>query len=75
VSAPFESMCMSSARSHPKRRRGPWSCAALALACLAGASQLLAAPPILRVVKYKELGDTIRQLRGKVVVVDFWSNY
>jgi hypothetical protein len=28
-----------------------------------------------RVVKYPELGETIRRLRGKVVVVDFWADY
>ncbi len=26
-----------------------------------------------KVVKYKELGETIKSLKGKVVVVDFWS--
>jgi thiol-disulfide isomerase/thioredoxin len=26
-----------------------------------------------KLVKYDEMGDVIRQLRGKVVVVDFWS--
>jgi len=28
-----------------------------------------------RVVSYAELGETIRQLKGKVVVVDFWADY
>ena len=28
-----------------------------------------------RAVKYKDLADTIRQLKGKVVVVDFWANW
>ena len=28
-----------------------------------------------KVVKYQELADTIRQLKGKVVVVDFWANW
>jgi thiol-disulfide isomerase/thioredoxin len=27
----------------------------------------------LKVVKYDQLGDTVRQLRGKVVLVDFWG--
>ena len=28
-----------------------------------------------RVVKYDELADTIRELKGKVVVVDFWAHW
>jgi len=28
-----------------------------------------------KVVKYEQLADTIRQLKGKVVVVDFWANW
>ncbi len=28
----------------------------------------------LKVVKYDQLGDVIRQLRGKVVAVDFWAD-
>ena len=28
-----------------------------------------------KVVKYAALGDTIKQLKGKVVVVDFWADY
>lgn len=27
-----------------------------------------------RVVKYKELGETIRQFKGRIVVVDFWAD-
>ena len=27
-----------------------------------------------KVVKYEELGDIVRQLKGKVVVVDFWAD-
>jgi len=35
-----------------------------------------AAPEVsIKAVKYAGLGDTIRQLRGKVVVVDFWATY
>ena len=29
--------------------------------------------PKVKVVKYDDLGKAIRQLRGKVVVVDFWA--
>ncbi len=28
-----------------------------------------------KVVKYAGLGDTIQQLKGKVIVVDFWADY
>jgi hypothetical protein len=28
-----------------------------------------------KVVKYAELADTISQLRGQVVVVDFWAHW
>ena len=28
-----------------------------------------------RVVKYSELADAVRQLRGKVVVIDFWAHW
>jgi hypothetical protein len=28
----------------------------------------------LKVVKYDQLGDVIRQLRGKVIAVDFWAD-
>lgn len=35
-----------------------------------------APPPItLKVVKYEELTEAVRQLRGRVVVVDVWANY
>ena len=27
-----------------------------------------------KVVSYEELGDIVRQLKGKVVVVDFWAD-
>jgi hypothetical protein len=29
----------------------------------------------LKTVKYTELGDIVRKLKGKVVVVDFWADY
>jgi hypothetical protein len=29
----------------------------------------------LKTVKYAELGRTIRDLQGKIVVVDFWGEY
>jgi hypothetical protein len=29
----------------------------------------------LKAVKYSELGGIVRQLKGKVVVVDFWADY
>jgi hypothetical protein len=29
----------------------------------------------LKVVKYAGLADTIKQLKGKVIVVDFWADY
>ena len=29
----------------------------------------------LKAVKYSELGDIVRQLKGKVVVVDFWADF
>jgi hypothetical protein len=29
----------------------------------------------LKVVKYQELGSAVRQLAGKVVVVDFWADF
>lgn len=29
----------------------------------------------LKVVKYDDLADAVRRLRGKVVVVDFWADY
>lgn len=28
-----------------------------------------------KVVKYAGLADTIKQLKGKVIVVDFWADY
>ena len=28
-----------------------------------------------KIVKYPELGDMVRQLKGKVIVVDFWANW
>jgi hypothetical protein len=28
----------------------------------------------LRVVKYDEMGKTIKELKGKIVVVDFWQD-
>jgi hypothetical protein len=29
----------------------------------------------LRLAKYTELGDAVRQQKGKVVVVDFWADF
>jgi hypothetical protein len=31
------------------------------------------APVALKAIKYTELGAAIKQLRGKVIVVDFWA--
>ncbi len=31
--------------------------------------------PLLKVVKYPELMRTVRNLQGKVVVVDFWGEF
>ena len=45
----------------------------LVLGGLAGAQQPSGGKVELKVVKYDELGDIIRQNRGKVVVVDFWA--
>ena len=56
-----------------------WGLGAILLSLLA---PLSAAPPAsapaddkvtFRSVNYTELGDTLRSLKGKVVVVDFWA--
>ena len=47
------------------------------LVLLVGGTTLAQAPApevTLKVVKYDELGEIIRQLRGKVVAVDFWAD-
>jgi len=50
-----------------------------ALVAVLAATALGAAPPddsvTLKTVKYAELGRTIRDLQGKIVVVDFWGEY
>jgi thiol-disulfide isomerase/thioredoxin len=55
-----------------------WCCllGLLALLLPAGRAADSAAPGKveLKVVKYDGLADTVRQLRGKVVVIDFWGN-
>ena len=48
--------------------------AALLLLSGAGLSQQAAPEVTLKVVTYDQLGDTVRQLRGKVVAVDFWAD-
>jgi thiol:disulfide interchange protein len=48
--------------------------AAMAFAALAGSAH--AEDKVeLKVVKYPELAKTVRQLKGKVVVVDFWADW
>jgi hypothetical protein len=50
-----------------------------ALLALLAATALGAAPAddavTLKTVKYADLGRTIRDLQGKVVVVDFWGEF
>src|SRR5208283_4320507 len=71
-------------KSVPRRTSmGPIACR-LACCLLAPSALLLAAAPsssqspetaiVLKTVKYAALGDIIRQLRGKVVIVDFWAD-
>jgi hypothetical protein len=62
--------------------RSSWSpllvgCGLLLLAGIAGrgTSQSPKPEPTLKLAKYAELGDLVRQQRGKVVVVDFWADY
>lgn len=56
-----------------------WGLGAVLLALLAplGAAPPASAPAddkvTFRSVSYKELGETLRSLKGKVVVVDFWA--
>lgn len=55
-----------------------WGLGALMLALLAPLAAAPAPKPAddkvtLRSVSYAELGDTLRSLKGKVVVVDFWA--
>lgn len=47
-----------------------------ALLLLSGAILAQPAEPdvTLKVVKYDQLGEVLRQLRGKVVAVDFWAD-
>src|SRR5579884_3721763 len=57
-----------------------WCCLLGLLALLLPAARAADSTPApgskvdLKVVKYDGLADTVRQLRGKVVVVDFWGN-
>jgi hypothetical protein len=50
-----------------------------ALMSVLAASALGAAPAddavALKTVKYADLGRTVRDLQGKIVVVDFWGEY
>jgi hypothetical protein len=48
--------------------------AALLLWCGVVAGQQPEPDVTLKVVKYDQLGDVIRQLRGKVIAVDFWAD-
>ena len=57
--------------SRPRRLIAP---AALLLLCGAVLGQPAEPDVALKVVKYDQLGDVIRQLRGKVVAVDFWAD-
>jgi hypothetical protein len=63
-------------------RRSTWAAASLVSISLALA--VIGAPPAgepgggeiaLRPVKYADLGKTVRSLKGKVVLVDFWAEY
>ena len=48
--------------------------AVMAFAALAGSAQ--AADKVeLKVVKYPELAKTIKQFKGKVIVIDFWADW
>ncbi|HZT79173.1 MAG TPA: hypothetical protein VFA26_03055 [Gemmataceae bacterium] len=40
----------------------------------AGPARSQDAKPVLKLVNYKELGEVIKALKGKVVVVDFWED-
>jgi hypothetical protein len=43
--------------------------------CLVSGSARAQEPVDLKVVKYDGLADAVRQLRGRVVVIDFWANW
>jgi thiol-disulfide isomerase/thioredoxin len=58
-----------------------WCCTLGLLALFLPASRAADSTPAssasgvdIKVVKYDGLADTVRQLRGKVVVIDFWGN-
>lgn len=53
------------------QRRYLWPLAAV----LALAAAPAAEPVKVEVVRYNQLGDILRQLRGKVVVVDLWADW
>jgi hypothetical protein len=50
-------------------------CLLLALPLLAAGEAKAPEQVSVKVVNYAGLGDTIKQLRGKVIVVDFWADY
>lgn len=50
----------------------PWGLMAL---LTIGGTSLAADKVEVKVVKYAGLGEVIKQLKGKVVVVDFWADY
>jgi hypothetical protein len=52
---------------------GRWA-APLAVLLLAGAAGRAGEGVSVKVVKYDGLGETIKQLKGKVVVADFWAD-
>jgi hypothetical protein len=47
----------------------------VAVALLAAGPAAAAEKVELKVVKYAALGEAVRQHKGKVVLVDFWSTY
>jgi len=49
--------------------------ATAAVAVLAADPPKPAEPVRLNAVKYDDLGDAVRKLKGKVVVLDFWADY
>jgi hypothetical protein len=49
-------------------------CLPLLLSGSPGRGQPAANEVTVKVVKYDELADIVRKLRGQVVVVDFWAN-
>lgn len=46
-----------------------------ALGALAGPGQAPPGAVTLKAVTYAELGNTIRKLKGKVIVVDVWADF